>query len=229
MANKILDESVSLINHIDHSNRVFYLLPLTQAGAKSRHPREEEWCKQMFQAALTLQDSWDRVALEKNAAVCLSSVNPIGAMELFWRIEPPAADERGNYPEDVRADAAVPVFSRYLENQIQGTPGNESESRVQNALGEIRRHALQIAKTGDYPYRAMENVIKKLTERKSAQSDINLIFGEAVRFYSEAKPKFRNRNAEFLVLLQTAITTVSDPVLVHAGIDQFVKSTKAPV
>lgn len=226
--NKLLDESFALSDQIEDSSRVYYLLPLTQAGAKSHHPLEREWCMQMFQAAQNVGDPWDRVALEKNAVVALAGVDSTAAMDLFWRVEAPAPDERGNYPEDVRADAAAAVFPKYLEDQIQAAQANESESRIHDALGEIHLHAIQIAKTGEYPYRAIERVIKKLVERKTEQSEINLIFTEAVRFYSDSKPKFRNRDAEFLVLLQTAISTVSNPVLVHEGIDQFVKNTKVP-
>jgi hypothetical protein len=227
-ANKLLDESFALSAQIEDSSRVFYLLSLTQAGAKSQHPREQEWCNQMFQAAQNVRDPWDRVALEKNAVAALSRVNPTAAMDLFWRVEAPAADERGNYPEDVRADAAAVVFPRYFEDQIQTASAKGSESRIHSALDEIHHHAIQIAQTGEYPYRAMASVIKKLAQKKDEQSDINLIFTEAVRFYSETKPKFRNRHAEFLVLLQTAIDTVSDPVLIHAAIDQFVKNMKVP-
>lgn len=227
-ANKLLDESFALSPQIEDSSRVFYLLQLTQAGATSRHPREQEWCTQMFHAAQNVRDPWDRVALEKNAVAALSRVNPMAAMDLFWRVEAPAADERGNYPEDVRADAAAVIFPRYFEDQIQTASAKGPESRVHSALDEIHHHAIQIAQTGEYPYRAMAAVIKKLAQTKNEQSDINLIFTEAVRFYSETKPKFRNRHAEFLVLLQTAIDTVSDSALVHAGIDQFVKNTRVP-
>jgi hypothetical protein len=61
-ANKLLDESFVLSDQIEDSSRVFYFLPLTQAGAKSHHPREQEWCKHMFQAAQNVRDPWDRVA-----------------------------------------------------------------------------------------------------------------------------------------------------------------------
>jgi hypothetical protein len=227
-ANKLLDESFVLSDQIEDSSRVFYFLPLTQAGAKSHHPREQEWCKHMFQAAQNVRDPWDRVALEKNAVVALSGVNSPAAMDLFWRVEAPAADERGNYPEDVRADAAVAVFPRYLDDEIQLAPADASESRIHNALGEINHHAIQIAQTGEYPYRAMAAVIKRLTQKKNEQSDINLIYADAVRFYSDTQSKFRNKDGEFLVLLQTAIDTVSDPVLLHTGIDQFVKNMKVP-
>jgi hypothetical protein len=227
-ANKLLDESFGLSNQIEDSSRVYYLLPLTQAGAKTQHPREREWCKQMFQAAQNVRDPWDRVALEKNAVVALSGVDSSAAMELLWRVEAPTPDERGNYPEDVRADAVVAVFPKYLDDKIKAGQTNDSEARIHNALGEIHSHAIHIAQTGEYPYRAMERVITTLVQRKNEQSAIDLIFTEAGRFYSDTKPKFRNRDREFLVLLQTASNSVSNPVLVHAGIDQFVKNTKVP-
>src|SRR5262249_11729547 len=100
-ASKLLDESYGFFNEIDSSNRVFYLFPLTQAGAKIGSSHEEEWCKQMFQESFNVRDPWDRVALEKNALVALSFVDAAVAMELFWRVEAPTPDARGTYPEDV--------------------------------------------------------------------------------------------------------------------------------
>jgi hypothetical protein len=113
-AAKLLDESYSYLNQIDSSNRAFYLLPLTLAGAKIGSSHEEEWCKQMFQESFNVQDPWDRVALEKNALVALSFVDAPAAMELFWRVEAPMPDARGTYPEDVRADGASTIFPNYF-------------------------------------------------------------------------------------------------------------------
>jgi hypothetical protein len=227
---KLLDESYSLLNQIDSSNRVFYLLPLTQAGAKIGSSHEEEWCKQMFQESFNVRDPWDRVALEKNALVALSFVNASAAMELFWRIEAPMPDARGTYPEDVRADGASTIFPNYLDAQIKGIGTDGSvENRLQTAIGEIQRHAAHIGKTGDYPYRAMGTIIQRLDARKDHQSTINLIFAEAVKFYSEGKPKFRNRDAEFLALLQSAINAGADPSLVNGAMSLFVKNLRAPV
>src|SRR5262249_29678453 len=103
------------------------------------------------------------------------------------------------------------------------------ENRLQAAIGEIQRHAAHIGKTGDYPYRAMGNIIQRLDARKDHQSTINLIFSGAVKFYSEGKPKFRNRDAEFLALLQSAINAGAEPSLIQGAVSLFVKNLSAPV
>ncbi len=91
----LLNESYALLAQIDDSSQVFYLLPLTQVGAKVISPREEEWCIRLFRQSSSVSDQWDRVALEKNALVELSAVNSDAAMELFWQVEEPASDARG--------------------------------------------------------------------------------------------------------------------------------------
>jgi hypothetical protein len=224
----LLEESYLLIGQIDSPNRVYFLLPLTQAGSRIGASQEEKWCTQMFQESFDVRDPWDRVALEKNALVALSFVNAGAAMDLLWRVEGPLADLRGDYPEDVRADGASTIFPNFFDSQMRVTGSEDSiETRLQTTLGDIEHHAVHIGKTGEYPYRGMSNIIQKLDARKGHQDAINLIFGEAVKFYSESKPKFRNQDSEFLAFLQADVDKVSDPTLVHMAIGEFVTHLKS--
>jgi hypothetical protein len=225
----LLEESYRLIGQIDSPNRVYFLLPLTQAGSRIGTAQEEKWCKQMFQESFDVRDAWDRVALEKNALVALSFVNAAAAMDLLWRVEGPLADSRGDYPEDVRADGASTIFPNFFDSQMR-TPGSGDavENRLQATLGDIEHHAVHIGKTGEYPYHGMGSIIQKLDVRNGHQDAMNLIFGEALKFYSESKPKFRNRDSEFLGFLQAVVDKVSDPTLVHAAISELVTHLKSP-
>ena len=225
----LLEESYGLIGQINSPNRVYFLLPLTQAGSRIGISQEEKWCRQMFAESFDVRDPWDRVALEKNSLVALSFVNAGAAMDLLWRVEGPLADPRGDYPEDVRADGASTIFPNFFDSQMRIAGSEDSvENRLQATLGDIERHAVQIGKTGEYPYRGMGSIIQRLDAAKGHQDTINLIFGEAVKFYSENKPKFRDRDSEFLTFLQAVVDKISDPTLVHTAVGEFVTHLKSP-
>jgi len=111
----LLEESYSLIGQIDVPNRVYFLLPLTQAGRTIGSSQEENWSTQMFRESFDVRDPWDRIALQKNALVALSVVNAPSAMDLLWRVEGPLPDAHGDYPEDVRADGASIIFPNFFD------------------------------------------------------------------------------------------------------------------
>lgn len=228
-ATDLLEEGYRLGNQIESPNRVYFLGVLTQTANKIGAPQEERWCRQMFQESFDVQDSWDRIALEKNALVALSFVNARAAMDLLWRVEAPVAKASGIYTEDVRANAASTIFANFFDSQMNAAPSEDSsEDRLQVAMGEIRRHATHLGKTGEYPYRAMGSIIQKLAARKRHEGTINLAFGEAIKFYSESSPKFINQDEEFLEFLQAILDKVSDPALVHVSLSELIKHLEAP-
>lgn len=222
----LLDESYNLLHQIDDSRQAFLLLPLTRVGAKLSAPQERDWCMTMFRQSLKVREPWDRVALEKNALVALSAVSAQAAMDLFSQVEEPVPDANDKYPEDVRADAASQIFPNYFDQQMAAAAGN-AESVLQSIISDIGRETSRISKTGEYPYRASGKIIKKLEALKNHEAEINELFADAVKAYSEGKPKFRNRNAEFLVLLQNAKSVaVSNPSLYREGVRIFVQTVK---
>jgi hypothetical protein len=206
-ASRLLEQSYTLSNQMSPAERPYYLLNLI-VSSKDIVPdaRIEGWCKELFQVAFEVQDGWDRVALEKNAIVLLSAVKPVAAMQLFSKVEDPQPDSDGTFPEDVRADSALPVFGNYWKD-AKDTP--EKLSR----LSEIKAQAKRLGETGEYPYVAMSFMIGELDKLSTEESkkESHEIFVEALGFYQNGSTKFLNRNRQFLKFLQDLRTKKAIP------------------
>jgi hypothetical protein len=196
-AGELLEQSYTLSNRMSPAERPYYLVNLIMSSKGiASNERIEYWCKEMFQAAFEVQDGWDRVVLEKNALVFLSAVKPVAAMQLFSKIENPQPDSDGTFPEDVRADSALPIFSNYWKD-AKDTP--EKLGR----LPEIKAQAKRLGETGEYPYAAMSFIIGELDKLSTEESkkESTEIFVEALDFYQNGSAKYVNRNRQFLVFL----------------------------
>jgi hypothetical protein len=175
------------------SERALYLTRLARVEAAAEPLKAKIWAKDLFSLALTMPVGWDRVATEKNVLVPLSTIDPQLSMDLFFQVENPLPDLDGDFPEDVRADAAVHIFLNYW--RFAGAKG----------LPQIEKLARQIGDTGEYPFRAMGMILQELgaSQEGDRQSSAANILAEALRYYKQ-RSKFLNRDEEFLNLLQRA-------------------------
>jgi hypothetical protein len=181
------------------NDRIFYLIGLTGKAAVTNPRKAVAWSKELFSLAFSMPVGWDRIAAEKNALVPLSKIDPELAINLFSKVEVPEPDPDGEFPEDVRADAAIEIFSNYW--RFAGSTG----------LPRIESLARHIGDTGEYPYRAMGRIVKKLVGLPGTEGNIkgNKIFSEAVTYYLRGS-KFLNRDQEFLEFLQNAKSAASE-------------------
>jgi hypothetical protein len=200
---QLLDASYVAANKLDPSERVFYLTYLTVIAADIDTQRTKAWCNELFSIAFRMSIGHDRTATEKNALMQLSKFDPQSALDRLPQVEDPQPDPTGDFPEDVRADAAITIFPNYWH-----APGADVPTR----LKQIKSVAKHIGDTGEYPYRAMGLIIKELvnTPGDSARTEANGILEEAIRSYQRKEEfKFDNRREEFLRILQNARTLVS--------------------
>jgi hypothetical protein len=201
---QLLDASYAAANKLDSRERVFYLTYLTVIAADIDVRRTKTWCNELFSLAFQMPIGHDRVATQKNALMQLSKIDPQSALDRLPQVEDPQPDPMGDFPEDVRADAAITIFPRYWQAQGQ--------QNVSSRLKQIKSVAKHIEDTGEYPYRAMGLVIRKLTNipDDDAKAETNDILEEAIRSYQRKEEfKFDNRREEFLRLLQNSRTLVS--------------------
>jgi len=121
----------------------------------------------------------------------LSQVDPQRAMDLFGKVESPQPfPGMLDFPEDVRADAAIRIFTNYW--RFAGQEG----------LPRIRQLATHIGDTGEYPYCAIGLVLAEVAKSKSHHTSfINETFREALQYY-QMHSHVLNRNEEFLKFLQ---------------------------
>ncbi|MGB6386489.1 MAG: hypothetical protein WBE45_10310 [Terriglobales bacterium] len=136
---------------------------------------------------------WNRLAIEKNALVALSSVKPARAMTLLRSMDLPVSDGVG-FPEDVRSDGATIIFRNYWHaRQPKGVP-------------ELRTEAIYLGQTGQYPYRAIRSIVADLVGTLSKESPQlppaaqSLVF-DAYSFYQRGS-KFQLEDDDFVDFLQ---------------------------
>jgi hypothetical protein len=180
------------------NGRILDLIGLTRKAGVTDPKKITAWSKELFSLAFGMPVGWDRIAAEKNALVPLSRIDPQLAINLFSKVEVPQADPDGEFPEDVRADAAIEIFSNYW--RFAGSTG----------LPRIESLARHIGDTGEYPYRAMGRILKELVKLPATEGALrgNKIFSEAITYYVRGS-KFLNRDEEFLEFLQNAKSAIS--------------------
>jgi hypothetical protein len=188
-----LNESYRIGRKLHGQERISYLVKLTRAGARIDPDSTRGWCEELFALASRSPLDWDHVANQKNAAVPLAPINPDRAMELLAKVERPQPDPDGRFPEDVRADAAAHIFPWFWRKYGM------------KRLAQIQFQAKDIGDTGQYPYRAMAELIDHLLDlnTQDAKAQAESIFRGAVGYYKKPS-KFLNEGDEFLDLLVVA-------------------------
>ena len=156
------------------------------------------WSEELFKLSFTLEPSWNRVAIQKNALLALSAVDPVRAMELFEMIDKPYPQRTGGLPEDVRADAANTIFQRYWKLRLEGR------------IDTIQSVARRIGETGQYPYVAIAPIISELAKAKDSRS-VEL-FNEAISYYLRGS-KIRVADQDFFSMLTMLKDQVPAPSL----------------
>lgn len=199
-ANQLLEQSVTLAEQFSPGDHVYFLYTLTSAAVDiAPKSKREQWCTQMFRLASQMEPSWNRVAQQKNALICLSKMNATLAMKRFDEVDLPQPDEDGEFPEDLRASAAFTIFQNYWN--VAGISG----------LPTIEDRANHIGDTGEYPYKAMGQIIAAMGKDSSTAATRKALFEKAIGYYNNPKPRpFRNRNAQFLKLLQATRPPIVD-------------------
>ncbi len=225
----LLDASYAAANKLDSTDRVYYLTHLTaitadiESGTSDSH-RTKAWSNELFSLSFQMPIGHDRIATEKNALMQLSKVDPQSALDRLPQVEGPQPDPMGDFPEDVRADAAIMIFSKYWKAQGQ--------QNVSLGLKQIKPVAKHIEDTGEYPYRAMGSILQELAAKNpddTARAEAQSILEEALHSYQRKEEfKFDNRREEFLRLLQNSRTLVSGDLLkqaLHVFVNQITTDT----
>jgi hypothetical protein len=215
-AAQLLRTSYQTARNLPPEDRLDFLVRLTRTAADLGVEDTRPWAKELFalssSSTLTLTD-WTRLSAQKNALVALSVVSPEEAFKSFSSIasQPHPADRKGKFPEDLRADASILIFSRFWHKVGEAS------------LHQIGDQADLIGASGEYPYRAVGLIIEDLgkIDNPAARNEATALFSDAVRFYPP-KGAFANANEEFLALLKSAQGNVSGDVY-GQGLQAFVK------
>ncbi len=121
--------------------------------------------EELFALTLEQRPSWNRLAAQKNAAIAMTYVDPMKAMKLFDRLDVAAPMDSGNWPEDLRAHAAISLFPVYFDRA--GRKGRQH----------VLERARYLGSTGAYPYKAMIPIVERL--RKAGDHDADTVITDA--------------------------------------------------
>lgn len=199
----LLEQSyqISLLS-VNKAERPYYLSELTEASVGLVPKNElEAWCIEMFREAFQIP-GWDGVALEKQALVPLAKVNPDLAIHHFEQVQDPRPGFDGDFREDVRSQSAKKIFEPFWD---EAKKANLSDKEILARVETMRKRARHFGATGSYPYVAMSWLASELAKSSSSEQQKAAvdIIAEATQFFKNEPVKFRNRNHEFLKLLET--------------------------
>ncbi len=157
-ASGILEESRMAGSQLPPWERAFHLGRLIHAAQRISPETAADWAEELFWLTFALPRTWNRGALQKNAVAELARLRPERAWELFDLMDAPAETE-GGIPEDLRASAAETLFRVYWEKH-----------RSQDAIEAVRLKAAALARSGQYPYRAVSPILEELLASDPVQA-----------------------------------------------------------
>ncbi len=158
------------------AERVYLMIFLDDAGGEMKFQRTAQWAEEQFRLTFQLPHDWSRVAAQKNALADLSYYDPTRALQLFRGMDLPVA-LNGRFPEDLRASGARVIFMNYWQE------------KKPKGLDTLRSQAKQLARTGQYPYEAMTEIIEssslKEGQVRAIVEDASAAYQRGSRFESE--------------------------------------------
>src|SRR5438552_5635066 len=202
----LLQESYELGRAFAPEQRAWLLERLTEASLHIDRRWTETWSEETFRSGRNLPITWNRLAIEKNALVSLSRVNPRRAMAFFSQMDNPIPLANGSLPEDVRADAARTVFAELYRE------------RGASALSQIEREANRLGETGEYPYAAMASLISEARDSEVGWTKESFL--RAVAYYQRGS-KFLDEDRRFLTFVQELRKAVT-PALERYALEALV-------
>jgi hypothetical protein len=200
----IFHEAHALSSNFRPDDRAVVLLAVANGVRTIDIAACRAWSLELFDVSRRLMASDNRRAMQKNALVTLSSVDPKLSARLFKQQDLPDSDHE-TY-EDNRVFAAGPVFSGLW--RIEG----------RKSLATVRNLANWMGGTGEYPYQAIGEMILELNKngyRDSAQA----LFADAEYAYEGASAGYLSTNEAYVSFLLTAY-----PATNHALLDKGLRS-----
>lgn len=189
----VLVESYNLSKELVPEDRAVLLNLICYTAGQHRVPYTVSWAEENYLLARQLPMDWNRVAIEKNAVVAISYLQPKRAMSLLKVMDLPVADPDGSIAEDVRSDGAALVFKNFYAQQKT------------SALPSIRQTAVFLGTTGQYPYPAVEGIIldlaPKTTLRENLPVEVTSLISDAFASYRRSS-NYRTEDREFAHFLK---------------------------
>jgi hypothetical protein len=216
---QLLEEANLISHNFTPEERASFLVDASRAAF-----RDPDLCKtfslELFAIASTkLEPGHYRAATQKNSLVALSKVDPEQAGALFTKQDTP---DMWNMPvllEDFRAFGARTIFPELYAKE--GMP----------AVPTIQSMANWVGSTGEYPYRAISQIIGKIPAGRSETA--NALVADAIRFFGVDR-HFLDQNKEFTDFILSVQQNARPDLLRQAiaadldALDREAKDDKAP-
>jgi len=218
---ELLYESYQLSQGLIPPERAVLLNYLSRTAGEHRLEFTSRWADENYRLAQRLPLDWNRVAIEKNAIVALSYVQPRRALALLRTMDLPVSNGDFGFPEDVRSDAATIVFMNYWNvNKLHGVQA-------------LRTTALYLGQTGEYPYRGIGVVISDISRGSRHEAGgiptaaQNLLL-DAYSAYQNGS-KFGIENDDFVDFLQKLRPILPSPMFrkgLELAVDRLLDKNK---
>lgn len=203
----LLIRSYLLGKQFPDEERAYLLVRLADAASKVQPAFTKLWTEELFELTFNLPVDWDRVAVQKNALVALSRVDPVHALDLFASMDRPVPSADGSISEDVRAFGAQTIF------------GEVYKEKGREATDALRLQAQRLGQTGQYPYLAMAPILLELSKVDAPAAES--LFVEALSYYPKDF-QIRSNNQEFIQFLLMVWKAIP-PALVRSALQTSVE------
>lgn len=212
----ILTTCASYARGLVPEERAFLMVRIATVASSNHFPQSTTWARQAFLTSSDLPESWNKIALQKNALIALAGTLPMEALRLLGTLSAPVSENDARLDEDPRADAARVIF----ESAYRKGP--------KKSLLPMLEVSSYLGRSGQYPYAAWGILLPKIA--KEHPSTFDEVIATAVYFYANAEDRTRIQGDDYFEMVN-AIRTVADrsqmKMTVAAGIDHL-QSAKTP-
>lgn len=162
------------------------------------------WSLELFRVAKDQMGSNNRQAMQKNALVVLSSVDPSLAADMFKQQDLPDFKEG----EDYRVWAAGPLFSSLWR------------TKQQKSLHTIKSLSIWMGDTGEYPYAAVGDVMLELSKTRHGAL-VNGLFADGEYAYETSSRRFFGASQDYVEFL-LRVHSIVDRALLSGSLRNLV-------
>jgi len=200
----VFSEARTLSAAFPPDDRAVVLYQVAAAAESFDHRACKAWSLELFRVAKDQMGSNNRQAMQKNALVVLSAVDPKLAADMFKQQDLPDFKEG----EDYRVWAAGPLFSSLWRREQQ------------KSLHTIKSLSIWMGDTGEYPYAAIAEVMLELSKTGHGAL-VNDLFADGEYAYETSSRRFLGASQDYVDFL-LRVHSIVDRALLSGSLRNLV-------
>jgi hypothetical protein len=198
----LIAQAEGISRNFSPEERADLLLDILDTPAGDSAENGKKWSLELFAISKNqLSPGPYRAAIQKNALIDLTKVDPSETVRLFKDQDTPEMWAQSGRVEDFRAWVARALFPKLWEKA-----GISSVAKV-------KEFADWMGSTGEYPYVAMVGIVQAVARDDEAKAEE--LVSDAIGYY-ETNPSFLNKHGEFTAFVVGIADQVRPPLLAKA-------------